>query len=73
MIYSIHKKCVIAHLGVVKVLENIIGVKEAAELWGLEASYIKNLCAQGKVKAKKIGNTWIIDKRQENPSKAKKN
>ena len=54
-------------------LENIIGVKEAAELWGLEASYIKNLCAQGKVKAKKIGNTWIIDRRQENPSKAKKN
>lgn len=53
-------------------LENIIGVKEAAELWGLEASYVKNLCAQGKVKAKKVGNTWIIDKHQENPSKVKK-
>jgi hypothetical protein len=57
---------------VVNVLENIIGVKEASELWGLDASYIKNLCAQGKVKAKKIGNTWVIDKRQENPSKAKR-
>ncbi|MEH7521730.1 helix-turn-helix domain-containing protein [Bacillus sp. JJ1503] len=50
-------------------LENVIGVKEAAELWGLEASYIKNLCSQGKVKAKKIGNVWVIDKTQENPKK----
>ncbi|WP_142385079.1 helix-turn-helix domain-containing protein [Cytobacillus massiliigabonensis] len=48
-------------------LENIIGVKEASKLWNLEASYIKNLCAQGKVKAKKIGNVWVIDKTQENP------
>lgn len=50
-------------------LENVIGVEEAAELWGLKASYIKNLCAQGKVKSKKIGNVWVIDKTQENPKK----
>lgn len=54
---------------VVKLLENIIGVNEAAELWGLDAGYIKNLCAQGKIKAKKIGNVWVIDKTQENPKK----
>ena len=56
----------------VDVLENIIGVEEAAELWGLSAGYIKNLCAEGKIKSKKIGKTWIIDKTQENPSKLKK-
>jgi excisionase family DNA binding protein len=72
MLYLIHKKCVIAHIGVVIVLENVIGVEEASELWGLSAGYIKNLCAEGKIKSKKIGNTWIIDKTQENPSKLKK-
>lgn len=53
--------------GRVLMLENIIGVKEASELWGLEPGYIKNLCAQGKIESKKVGNTWIIDKRQANP------
>lgn len=53
-------------------LENIIGVEEASELWGLSAGYIKNLCAEGKILSKKIGNTWVIDKTQENPSKLKK-
>lgn len=48
-------------------LDNLIGVSEASELWGLTAAYIKNLCAEGKVDAKKIGNTWVIDKRQPNP------
>jgi excisionase family DNA binding protein len=64
-------KCVNAYIGVVRVLENIIGVEEAAKLWGLSAGYIKNLCAEGKIKAKKIGKTWIIDKSQENPTKLK--
>jgi hypothetical protein len=53
-------------------LENVIGVKEASLLWGLEPSYIKNLCAEGKVISKKIGNTWVIDKNQVNPKKLKK-
>lgn len=50
-------------------LENVIGVEEAAKLWGLSPGYIKNLCADGKVKAKKIGKTWVIDKTQESPVK----
>lgn len=50
-------------------LENIIGVEEAAKLWGLSPGYIKNLCAEGKVKSKKIGKTWVIDKTQESPVK----
>lgn len=50
-------------------LDEIIGVDEAAELWGLSPGYIKNLCAAKKIISKKIGNVWVIDKRQPNPSK----
>lgn len=47
------------------VLENVMGVDEAAKAWGLSPGHIKNLCASGTVKAKKIGNTWVLDKTQE--------
>ena len=50
-------------------LNNIMGVDEAATLWQLSPGYIKNLCAADKIKCKKIGKTWIIDKSQPNPSK----
>lgn len=50
-------------------LDNIMGVQEAAKIWGLSPGYIKNLCAEGKIKAKKIGTTWVIDKNQPNPKK----
>jgi hypothetical protein len=50
-------------------LKDIIGVEEAAKLWGLSAGYIKNLCAYGKVHCKKIGSTWVLDKNQLNPKK----
>mgnify|MGYP001065299835 CR=1 FL=1 len=53
-------------------LENIIGVEEASQIWGLSPGYIKNLCAEGKIIAKKIGKTWVIDKTQENPSQLNK-
>lgn len=49
-------------------LERIIGVEEAAKIWGLSPGYVKNLCAAGKIEAKKVGKTWVIDKNQENPS-----
>ena len=48
-------------------LDNIMGVNEAAELWNTTPGYIKNLCAKGKIKARNIGKTWIIDKNQPNP------
>jgi len=48
-------------------LDGIIGVEEAAERWGLTPGYIKNLCAEGVVVAKKIGKTWVIDGTQQNP------
>jgi excisionase family DNA binding protein len=43
-------------------LNNIIGVNEAAEILGLSPGTIKNMCATGKIVSKKIGNTWIINK-----------
>ena len=45
-------------------LDQIMGVEEAAEAFGYSPGYIKNLCADGKLKAKKIGKTWIIEKEQ---------
>lgn len=51
------------------VLDQIMGVNESAQLWGLAPGYIKNLCATGKVIARKIDNRWIIDKNQSNPSR----
>lgn len=54
------------------VLEKVIGVEEAAKLWNLTPGYIKNLCAEGKIEAKKIGKTWVIAKEQDNPSQTKK-
>lgn len=51
-------------------LDNMIGVEEAAELLGFKPGTIKNMCANGKIKAKKIGNTWVIDKTQINPNQS---
>ncbi|MFE7378528.1 helix-turn-helix domain-containing protein [Bacillus cereus] len=43
-------------------LHNVIGVHEAASILNASPGHVKNLCAQGKIVAKKIGNTWVIDK-----------
>ncbi|QSX24486.1 DNA-binding protein [Priestia megaterium] len=52
-------------------LNQLMGVDDASKLWGLKAGYIKNLCAAKKIKSKKIGNSWVIDKNQKNPSQTK--
>ena len=49
------------------ILDDVIGTQEAGELWGLSADRIKALCADGTIRAKKIGNTWVIDRNQPNP------
>lgn len=51
----------------INILDQIMGVEEASELWELSPGYIKNLCAEGKLQARKIGKTWIISKDQDNP------
>lgn len=50
-------------------LEHIMGTEEAAELWQLSQDHIKRLCREGKVKAVRIGKTWVIDKNQPNPKR----
>lgn len=52
------------------VLDKIMGAEEASQLWNLSPSYIKDLCAKGKIQCRKIGKTWVIDKDQPNPSKS---
>ena len=43
-------------------LDIIIGVEEAAKLTGYKEGYLKNLCAEKKIPAKKVGNVWVIDR-----------
>ena len=43
-------------------LDNVIGVEEAARMLKLSPGTVKNYCAEGKILAKKIGKTWIMDK-----------
>lgn len=51
------------------ILENVIDVKTASELWGLSMDRVKRLCQDGDINAKKIGNSWAIDATQPNPKK----
>lgn len=55
--------------GLMNLLDQIMGVQEASEIWGLSADHIKRLCRDGKVVARNIGKTWIILKEQPNPKK----
>lgn len=44
------------------ILDNVIGTNEASELLGLSSDHIKKLCREGKIQAKRIGKTWVIDR-----------
>lgn len=48
-------------------LNRVMGTEEAAGIWGLSADRIKALCQQGKVKSRRIGKHWIIDRNQPSP------
>lgn len=41
---------------------NTIGVNDVAIILNVSPGHIKNLCAEGKIVAKKIGKTWVIDR-----------
>lgn len=45
-------------------MDHVIGAKEAAELWNVTEGHIKNLCSDGEIIAKKVGNAWVIEKNQ---------
>ena len=38
----------------------LIGTKEAAEILGLSQDYVRRLLEQGKLKGKRVGNSWVI-------------
>lgn len=52
-------------------LEQIMGTEEAARLWGLHQDYVKELCQKQRIKAIRIGKTWIIDRNVANPKVTK--
>ncbi|MGH0787127.1 helix-turn-helix domain-containing protein [Bacillus cereus] len=43
-------------------LYNVIGVNEAASILNVSPGHVKNLCAEEKIVAKKVGKTWVIDR-----------
>lgn len=50
-----------------KPLDLVMGVEEAAPIWDLSPGRIKNICNEGGVPAKKVGQTWIVSKLQPSP------
>ncbi len=47
----------------------IVGVDDASKIWSLKPGTIKNLCANKQVKCMKVGQTWVLSKKQPNPKK----
>ena len=37
----------------------LISLPEAAELYGFNAVYLRNLARKGRIKAEKVGNSWV--------------
>jgi len=50
-----------------RAIERVMGTEEAAERWDLSQDHIKRLCRDGKVIAKRIGKTWVLERDQPNP------
>lgn len=48
-------------------LDHVIGVDDAGRKWKLSPGTIKNYCSEGRLVAKKMGKTWIIDQNQPDP------
>jgi hypothetical protein len=48
-------------------INRVMGTDEASALWGLSKQRIKVLCEEGKLEARKIGNSWIMNRNQPNP------
>ncbi|MCB8986082.1 MAG: helix-turn-helix domain-containing protein [Ardenticatenaceae bacterium] len=37
----------------------LISLSEAAELYGFDAVYLRNIARKGRLKAEKVGNSWV--------------
>jgi excisionase family DNA binding protein len=44
------------------IIARICSVQEAAEQLGLRGSMVKGYCSTGKLRAAKLGRSWIIDR-----------
>jgi hypothetical protein len=43
------------------ILQNWLTTKQAADLARMSANRVATLCAQGKLRARKIGRVWYVD------------
>lgn len=50
-----------------RAIDGVMGTEEASERWELSQDHIKRLCRDGKVIAKRIGKTWVLERDQPNP------
>lgn len=39
--------------------DRLISLPEAAEIYGFSADYLRNLCQKGRLKAEKVGTSWV--------------
>lgn len=46
----------------VKNKQDYLTTFQAAEILGFSSAHIRRLCSAGKIKADKIGNTWLMHK-----------
>jgi Helix-turn-helix domain len=40
-------------------LDELISLAEAAKRYGLSANYLRDIATSGRLKARKIGNSWV--------------
>ena len=56
--------------------DTLLSTKEAAEVLGLSQDHIRRLLEQGKLKGKRVGNSWVVlelnYKRQRKPKTSRK-
>jgi hypothetical protein len=39
--------------------ERLVSLREASEMYGFSANYLSELARKGRLKAQKIGNSWV--------------
>ena len=42
-------------------LDDLMTIQEATKRYGFSGGYFRQLIAQGKIRGRKLGTTWVID------------
>lgn len=50
-------------------MKNYMTVKEASKYWGVSCRRIRKLIGEGRIKAHKMGKTWVIPVSESYPGK----